>query len=219
MEMAKVYTMKDTAELLKTDTQTILNEIETGRLEAFKVGHEWRTTDKSIIEFISKGGSQPAEARLSKQSFSDIVLQSAATFRYTWPGGQTEEYPEAYEGTVDEGEMHYEVKIGIGERESAGKNRKRVTVFLNGRPTVEFAGSDAFEESGLVTSVVTLPNKKRLKPGQPIPDEYKSFDLRRYNSIIQGPRASTAMAVVVKIDALETMVAHAVIRATYRDQI
>lgn len=219
MELAKVYTVKETAEILKTDTQTILDEIEAGRLESFKVGIEWRTTDKSINDFISRGGSQTTGTTLARQNFSGVVLQEISAFRYTWPGGETEEYPEAYEGTFDDTDIHFEVKIGIGDRQAAGKNRKRVTIFLNGRPTVEFAGTNDYESSRLVASVVTLPNKKRLKPRQPIPDEYKSFDLRRYDSVIQGPRAATTMAVVCKIDDFDTMVAHAVIRAKYRDQI
>jgi len=219
MEMLKVYTIKETADLLRTEIQTIFDEIKSGHLEAFMVGKEWRTTDKGITDFISRGGSQPAGTAQARQPSSNLELQKVASFQYTWPGGQTEEYPEAYEGIYDAADRHFEIKIGIGEREAAGRNRKRVTVFLNGRPTIEFAGADDFESSRLVASVVTLPNKKRLKPHQQIPDEYKSFDLRRYDSVVKGPRAATTMAVVAKIDDFDTMVSHAVIRAMYRNQM
>jgi len=219
VEMAKVYTVEETAEFLKTSTKTILDEIEVGRLEAFMVGSEWRTTDKSITEFISRGGSKPAGTAPVRQPSSKLELQQVVAFQYTWPNGYTEEYPFAYEGMVSGDNRHFEVKIGIGERVAAGKNRKRVTVFLNGRPTVEFAGADDFENSSLVASVVTLPNKKRLKPHQPVPDEYRSFDIRRYDSVVKGPRAATTMAVVAKIDDFDTMVSHAIIRAMYRDQM
>lgn len=219
MEMAKVFTVEETAEILKTSAKTILDEIEVGRLEAFMVGGEWRTTDKSVTDFISRGGSQPAGNASARQTLSNLKLQQVAAFQYTWPGGETEEYSEAYEGTLNEADTHYEVIIGIGERKAAGKNRKRVTVFLNGRPTVEFAGVDDFESSRLVAGVVTLPDKKRLKPHQTVPYEYRSFNLRRYDSVVKGPRAATTMAVVAKIDDFDTMVSHAVIRAMYRDQM
>lgn len=219
MEELVVYTIEETAQILKTDHQTIINEIESGRLEAFMVGSEWRTTAKSITSFISRGGSQPTGTATARQPSSNLKLQQAAAFQYTWPGGETDEYSEAYEGTFDDTDKHFEVKIGIGERKAAGKNRRRVTVFLNGRPTVEFAGADDFENSKMVASLVTLPDKKRLKPYQTVPYEYRSFDLRRYDSVVKGPRAATSMAVVTRIDDFDTMVSHAVIRAMFRDQM
>ena len=219
MEIIKVYTVEETAQTLKTDTKTILNEIQAGHLEAFRVGNDWRTTEQGIIDFIARGGSQRADSIVPKPISTHIKLQEIPSFQYMWPNGVTEEYSSAYEGTYDDTSRHFEVKLGIGEREAAGKNRKRVLVLLNGRPTVEFAGVDDFERSELVASLITLPNKKRLKPHQPIPKEYRSFDVRQYNSIIKGPRAAKTMAVVAKIDDVDTIVSHAINRAIYRDEL
>jgi len=219
METIKVYTIQETAEILKADTKAILNEIEGGHLQAFRVGNDWRTTEQSIIEFIARGGSQAVDSTLAKPSSVQTKLQEAPAFQYTWPSGFTEKYPLAYEGVFEDTSRHFEVKLGIGEREAAGKNRKRVLVLLNGRPTVEFAGVDDFDNTDLVASLITLPNRKRLKAYQPIPKEYRSFDVRPYNSLIKGPRAAKTMAVVAKIDDLDTIVAHAVNRAMYRDQL
>ena len=215
----KVYTLKEAADLLRTDNQTILDEVDAGNIDAFKIGKDWRITADSIIDFIAKGGSNYAGKPAAIKAVSKLDLHKIPAFPYTWPGGETEQYNEAYEGTYEDGKFHYEVKIGIGEREAAGKMRKRVTVFLNGRPTVEFAGADDFDKDGLLASVITLPNKKRLKPHQPIPKEYQWFDIRRYDSVVTGPRASTTMALVSRIDDLDTIVAHAVNRAIYRDEI
>jgi excisionase family DNA binding protein len=214
-----VYTIKDAAELLKTEHQTVLNEIEKGNIEAFKIGGEWRVTEQSILSFISGGGSELEGPRTAGKRSSNLKINESAPFQYTWPNGYTEDYPVAYEGTIDKDDMHFEIKIGVGDREAAGKERKRVTVFLNGRPTVEFAGANDFDQSKLIASVITLPNKKRLRPYQPVPKEYQSFDVRRYDSVIKGPRAATTMAVVSKIDDLETIVSHAVNRAIYRDSM
>jgi len=218
MAEIKVYTIKETAEILKTDQQTVLSEIEKGNINAFKIVGDWRVTQQSIEDFISGGGSEAGSIKTASKRLSGIKISESAPFQYTWPSGYTEEYPSAYEGTVDKDDFHSEVKVGIGDRKAAGMERKRVTVFLNGRPTVEFAGADDFDKSNLVASVITLPNKKRLKPYQPIPKEYQSFDVRRYDSVVKGPRAATAMAVIAKIDDIETIVAHAVNRAIYRDE-
>jgi len=219
METIKVYTPEEAAQTLKTDTKTILSEIQAGHLEAFRVGSDWRTTEQSIMDFVARGGSRPTDSAIPRPISPHTKLQKAPGFQYMWPNGLTEEYPLAYEGTSDDSARHFEVKIGIGEREMAGRNRKRVLVLLNGRPTVEFAGADDFETSDLVASLITLPNKSRLKTHQPIPKEYRSFDVRQYNSLIKGPRAAKTMAVVAKIDDLDTMVSHAVNRAIYRDDL
>lgn len=214
----KIYTIEDITDTLKTDTQTVIDEIKKGNIEAFKIGSEWRITEQSLLSFISSGGSQDIGSEKPMKMSSNLEIHEASPFKFTWPNGWTEEYPHAYEGTLDKESMHFEVKVGVGEREAAGRNRKRVTIFLNGRPTVEFAGADDFAKSGLIASCITLPNKKRLKPNQAVPKEYQSFDIRRYDSVVRGPRAASSMAVVSKIDDLETMVSHAVIRALYRDK-
>lgn len=214
----KIYTIKDIADILKTDTQAVIDEIKKGNIEAFKIGSEWRITEQSLLSFISSGGSHDMDSEKPMKVSSNLEIHEAAPFKFTWPNGWTEEYPQAYEGTLDKESMHFEVKIGVGEREAAGRIRKRVTVFLNGRPTVEFAGTDDFTESGLIASCITLPNRKRLKPNQSVPKEYQSFDIKRYDSVVKGPRAASSMAVVSKINDLETIVSHAVIRAIYRDK-
>lgn len=218
MENIKVYTIDEVADSLKTDAQTVLDEILSGHLKAFKIGEYWRITEQSIIDFIAKGGSSPIEMVLGIES-TNLKIQEAPGFQYTWPNGVTEEYHPSYEGTFEDISRHFEVKVGVGEREAAGRNRKRVLVLLNGRPTVEFAGEDDFDKTHQVVSLITLPNKKRLKPHQPIPKEYRAFNVKPYNSLIKGPRAATTMAVVAKIDDIETIVSHAVIRATYRDSL
>jgi len=221
VEIPTVYTIEEAAQVLKVSTQAIVDEINAGHLEGFRVGGQWRTTDKSIAEFISRGGSQDQSKPANRGGVfpsTGAALKKVDGFSYKWPDGTIEEYHEAYEGTVKTDTAQIQVKVGIGERFAAGKRRKRVVVFLDNRPTVEFAGVDDFDKSGLVASVITLRNRKRLKPGQRIPDEYRSFQLVRYNTVITGPRAMSAMGVLAKINDFATMILHALIRAKFRDQ-
>lgn len=215
-----IYTVGEAAQLLKTDPKTIETEIQSGQLESFTIGNEPRITEESILAFISRGGSKSISGHVNIRSEISVNhgIQKAIPFHFTWPNGFTEEYPEAYEGSVSDRDIIFEVKVGICNRNSAGQDRKRVTIFLNGRPTVEFIGTNDFSETGHVVSVVTLPNKKRLKPNQNVPVEYRSMNLVRFNSVVIGPRAATTMAVLAKIDDLDTMIAHAIIRADYRDR-
>lgn len=220
MDLPTIYTIEEAAQLFRASEQAVLEEIEAGRLQAFKVGKDWRTTDRAIVDFIARGGSRPEIiVPLAQQEFLVSGLQRTEAFQYTWPSGDVEEYLEAYEGSIEVDKEQVAVKIGIGERHAAGRMRKRVTVFLKGRPTVEFAGVDDFDESHLVTGVVTLPSKKRLMPRQRVPNDYLSFRLVRYNTVVRGPRATSAMAVLTRVDDLMTMVSHAIIQARYRGQL
>jgi len=211
------YTIEEIAELLKVEKNIIETEVESGKLAAFMIGGQWRITRKSLADFIAQGGSRPIIVKPLNNVLSEVGTNKTEPFQYTWPDGKTEEYSEAYEGIVDKGDAHFEYKVGVCERFAAGQKRKRVTVFINGRPTVEFVGTNDFRENKKVASLITLPNKKRLKPTQAVPNEYRSFNIVRYNSVVIGPRAANTMAVLTNIDDIDSMVAHAIIRANYRD--
>lgn len=220
-EIPVVYTIDEVAKLLKVSAQVVINEINEGHLEAFRVGEEWRTTDKSVAEFISHGGSPEQGAPTDKQSAYRATvaqMEKVEAFSHKWPNGTIEQYHEAYQGIVKAGDAQIQAKIGIGERPAAGRMRKRVAVFLDSRPAVEFCGVDDFDKSGLVASVITLRKRKRLKPGQRIPDEYRHFQLARYDTVITGPHVMSAMCVLAKINDFNTMVSHALNRVQFRDR-
>jgi excisionase family DNA binding protein len=46
---------REVAESLKVSTQTIKVWINTGRLKAVKVGHQWRIRQADLDEFLKKG--------------------------------------------------------------------------------------------------------------------------------------------------------------------
>ena len=49
--MEKIYTLKETADLIKTSTRTVLRYIKSGRLKATKIG-QWRIKETAICEFL-----------------------------------------------------------------------------------------------------------------------------------------------------------------------
>jgi len=97
--------------------------------------------------------------------------------------------------------------------------RRRVIVWMDERPLVEFAGGNDYESNGLLASVIKSPNNKQLTPYQHLPKEYKDFEVARYDSIIRGHFASKNMAVIVHKGDLRKMLKHAVIRATWKKLI
>jgi excisionase family DNA binding protein len=50
--MEKLYTLQETADLLKVSTRTVLRYIKSGKLKATKIG-QWRINEISLQNFLS----------------------------------------------------------------------------------------------------------------------------------------------------------------------
>lgn len=50
--MEKIYTLQETADLLKVSTRSVLRYIKSGRLKATKIG-QWRISESSLNEFMN----------------------------------------------------------------------------------------------------------------------------------------------------------------------
>jgi excisionase family DNA binding protein len=212
-----VFTPKEIADYLKIESDAVLQEFEDGRLRGFKAGSEWRCTDANLLEYVNRNqtislATQSEKPQL-KYETTDLVQIDA--FDYHWPK-DVENFEYGYETTRKINGHEHTFKIGFTNREAAGKMRRRIIIWLNNWPVVEFAGGNNFENDGLLASVIKLQNGKQLRSSGKIPDEYKDFHVDRYDSLVQGPYASRNMAVIVSKDDFETMIRHAVIRATWK---
>lgn len=52
---SKVYTLKEAAEILKLNRQTLYNNIRKGNLHVSKVGKEYRITEEQLQDIIKNG--------------------------------------------------------------------------------------------------------------------------------------------------------------------
>ena len=109
-------------------------------------------------------------------------------------------------------------RIGFASRQIAGKSRARIYVWLDKKPLVAFVGGDNYDNDGLLASLIKV-KKRQLTPNEAIPSEYRSFTVKRYDSIVRGPHASGNIAIVVHKDDLGSMVNHAIIRAKEKNLI
>lgn len=220
-----ILTLKEVSGYLKVDEDIVLRELEMGSLHGFKVGEEWRCSEEDILNYIrgerigiDSTGSRQLSVKNPVQDGEMNIIETGP-FDFSWPkrggGGRLEHYDKGYEATRKVNDQEYIFKIGFGNRKSAGQVRRRVTIWLGNRAIVEFAGSNDHENDGLLAGIIRLKNGKQLT-SQRIPDEYRSFRVERYNSIVQGRRASTGMAVIIHKDDFKSMLAHAIIRATWK---
>jgi excisionase family DNA binding protein len=223
--LPRILTLTEVAEYLKVDECIILHELETGSLHGFKIGQEWRCSDEDLLAYIRRERerrelSQPHLVKMPSKSNWSIV--EVGPFDFNWPktggGDNLEHYDKGYEATTMINGQEYTFKIGFGNRETSGRIRRRVTIWLGNRAIVEFAGSNNYENDGFLAGIIRLKNGKQLT-SQRIPEEYREFRIERYNSVVQGPRASTGVAVVAHKDDLNSMLEHAVIRAIWKELI
>lgn len=227
-----IWTLKEAADYLKVEEDVVLRELECGKLHGFKAGESWRCSDEDLLNYIrgTKGDRDEKQERTDVQPVSvQPVVETASGFTevdpitFHWPqkggGSYDEYYGKCYETTRLIDGRHYTFRIGFGEREVAGQERCRVTIWIGGRAIVEFAGSNDFEADGMLAGVIKLPDGSQLSPYQKVPSEYTGFKIARYNSVVRGRRASSNMAVVVHKDDLESMLKHAIIRARWKELV
>lgn len=218
--LPNIMTLQDVADYLKVGEDVILSELEKGNIQGFKLGTEWRFTDASIMKFVS---GNHALLPVTQTGNNELMYESGhfdsiGPFEYQWPRAK-EEFENGYETTRNINGRTHTFKIGFTNRYAAGQMRRRVVVWVNNWPVVEFAGGNDYESNGLLASVIKIQSGKQLRPSGRIPEEYKDFRSVRYDSIVQGPYASRNMAIVVSKDDLETMIRHAIIRATWKELI
>lgn len=220
--LPKIWTLKEVTEYLKISEEIILKELETGNLRGFKIGQEWRCSDTDLLDYLegkySRASSEEKYAFNTQEMDVGSEFTKIGEFDFQWPKN-VEHFDTVFTILQAVDGRHIKFRIGFGDREAAGKLRRRVVVWMDERPLVEFAGGDDYETNGLLASVIKLPNNKQLTPYQNLPKEYKGFKVGRYDSIVRGPFASRNMAVVVHKDNLRAMLRHAIIRATWKQLI
>ena len=218
--LPRIWTLGEVADYLKVSEEVIRSEIKAGRLNGFRVGDEWRCTHLDLQEYIQKPKDRiESEVQLMSEKQDNVwKVEEAGPFDFRWPkegGSMVEHYEKSFIGTRMIDGQQIALKVGFTDRKAAGQVRRRVTVWLGNRPLVEFAGSNNYDNDGLLASVIRLKNNKQLTY-QKIPAEYQNFNVQRYNSVVNGPRASTAFAIVVHKDDLKLMLEHALIRANWK---
>jgi len=218
--LPKIMTIEEVAEYFKVNKDIISRELEQGHLRGFKIGTELRFTDTNLLEFINR--NHPS---LSLAQSDNLALEYETTdftetgpFDYQWPKDK-EYFESGYETMSTINGRTHTFKIGFTNRQAAGQMRRRVIVWIGNWPLVEFAGGNDYASDGLLAGIIKVKGGKQLRPSGKIPEEYKDFRIARYDSIIQGRYASRNMAVIVQKDDLESMIRHAIIRATWKQLI
>jgi excisionase family DNA binding protein len=204
----EVMVPEEIAKFLRVSLATVEEEIRSGRLPALQIGSDWRILRKDFDQFLRGGRVIGSKPKTPTGSAPQITFTQTAPFSYVWPNRKQRDYDVAYEGMAG----GKRIKIGFGWS-VADPERRKAVVFADGRPMVTFKAADDFARSGLMLSIIKTDDRKHLRPGDPVPDEYSGFHLEPYRTYISERHTSKNMAVACDKDDLQTMAAHALIRA------
>jgi excisionase family DNA binding protein len=207
-----VLTPKEVAEFFRVSESTIEEEIRSGKLPAFQIGDERRILRKDLDQFLRFRGAEPKPRLQRFAASSSMNFSPASPFSHIWPNKREEHYKDAFSATANVGGQVRKILIGLSESRKPDKRKKR-TVFVDGRPMVQFKAADDFDHSGLMLSIIKTDDRKHLRPTDPIPPEYQGFRVDPYRIYIDEAHTSKNMAVVCSRDDFDAMTNHALIRA------
>lgn len=148
------------------------------------------------------------------------IIEATTGYKYKWPDSYVEDYTSSIVYRASAGDGEHLIRVGIAARETYGRNRARVTVWIDDYPHAEFVGADDFESSGDVLSEVKIPGDVGERicryPAEAIPERYTAFNLVGLPTRVSGPGVHQAWAVVANVADHSAMAALAGLRRLER---
>jgi len=226
----------EVAKWWRVDVSDILRLIETGRLQAFPIGSDYRIEMKNVLAFMEgRAPTVPDDPKAGKKHWLDVddetlkLFLKIDPFKHTWPAATgdepfVEQYDEAFEVMipVEKRTRQWKMVIGFCHRESAGRLRRRAVVFWGDPassttlyPMVQFTGGNNYGTNKEMASTIRdRAGKKQIRDMGLLPKEYAQSGLRvgGYRDVVDGPYASRGLAVIATRDDLASMAVHAWLR-------
>jgi len=220
-----VMTLEDVAAELRVPLDVVEALFEDGALRGFRVGGSWRTTRKLVEQsFEQMAAGRPAGAAAAPPPDGGGEWREIGAFGFYWPNQDNESFDAGFERVLRHNGRAIPLVIGFGDRRAAGRDRRRAVVFWGTHPgskspIVEFTGTDDFEQSKLMASVIKSDGRKHLRPTDDVPAAYVGMPMSVYNHVITGPYAYESKCVLLRDDQLDLMARHALLRMEQKSAI
>ena len=134
-------------------------------------------------------------------------------YEHIWPDGNKETY-QAIEFISDE---DIKVTIAFTFRDIFSMKRRKVVIFLDDWPIVEFTATDEYATTGELISLIRRRGGRDFySSDESTPPEYMGFNTILYSKLIRQPGAFNSIAAVVNIADIRSMLQHALIQWEWR---
>jgi hypothetical protein len=148
------------------------------------------------------------------------VASVGTDYQHRWPDGSTEQYPSWIEYRARSADGDHTVRIAFGERDTYGRQRRRVLVLIDDHLHAEFLGADDFDRTGDILSEIKVPGDGALRrcryPDEVVPERYGGLPVLGLPTRVSGPGVPNAWAVVANISDHRTILALAALRRVER---
>ena len=212
--LPKVYTPEEVAEALKVSTEEVIQVLEDKQIDVIKLGSIVRIPERSLDLLLK---SEDGSSRSRPTPEIDIKIQPTSAFSYHWPNGLVT-YEQAYDGEVSINERRFYLQVGIRNRESFGRNRGRIVIFLDKYPVAEFVETDV--DDSYVSLLPGSENpRSNLRPDQDIPREFRDFKTAIMVDLMDGPGVYKAQVAVIERTDINSMVKFAALKGRYKGRV
>ena len=134
-------------------------------------------------------------------------------YEHVWPDGDKETY-QALELVSDE---DIRVTIAFTFRHIFSRDRRKVVIFFDDWPAVEFTATDDYATTGELLSLIRRRGgRDYYSSDEATPPEYMGFNTTVYSQLIRQPGAYNSIAVVVNVADIRSMLQHALIQWEWR---
>jgi hypothetical protein len=107
-------------------------------------------------------------------------------------------------------------------RPTYGRDRRRIVVWIDNHPHVEFLGADDFGQTGEVLAEIKIPGDKGERmcryPDEAVPERYAGLSVVGLPTRVSGPGVHQAWAVITNIANHSALVALAALRRLERER-
>ena len=142
---------------------------------------------------------------------------------FKWPGGDIENYDHVVVYNAISNSGSHKISVGYTYRNTYGRDRRRVVVWIDNYPCAEFLEADDFDVSGEVLSEIRFYDPKKASKrmcryaSDVIPERYSMFRIDSLKRRIIEKRVNDAWVIVANISDHSTMISLAAMRKYERE--
>jgi hypothetical protein len=172
--------------------------------------NEDETGKKHAVTFLFDDEEEPSA--IDEEEFLLNRLDTSLRAKDWGNGGVDEMEATAFVAVGRERRVTLHVGRVIGGKEAYGRDRVRYHVARGSHVIVEFTGTDDYDETGRVFSLLKHKDGSQCTDISQVPEKYQRFSVEPLPNLVDDGKQYRGLAVVVQADDLEAMAQYGLLR-------